>query len=449
VKRLLLGGGAGLVLMLTLAGCVVFQSEPTGAQQGVIGPVKITFTACASQSGGSPSGSCSNTGNSGDNASTDLSQLFVGFKVPAGTGGPDSFSSTSTGPSNSGPQLTFTQSASYTGELQRLDPAPSGMQWIGYVSQYVSYDNSTGEQNVTASPGFTLPTHSDGTPFAGPFSYRVVIGGRQYTGSSSTPNPDEPIDCGDSLTTSFFDSNADIVCVDDPSQATFDGSPDTASTRDAGVVHSPPVSVTAGETATMPFALGYDGAAASGASFTFSAGTSVPGTTPSPSSSGATPAGTGSTPVNVIVPVPAGTPAGTYNVTLTAQLPDGEIRSGTDVLVVNARPAATPTPPAPPTPPVVAPARKCLVPSVQGKTRTSATAAIKSAGCSIGLLIQRHSSVRRGRIIHQVPAAGTVLRLGGPIAVSESLGRLHHAAKHRSKPHTSRSVSSAPASPRG
>jgi hypothetical protein len=435
--------------MLALAGCVVFQSEPTGAQQDVIGPVKITFTACASQSGGTPPGSCSNTGNSGNNASTRPSQLFVGFKVPAGTGGPGSFSSTATGPSNSGPQLNFTQSASYTGELQRLDPAPSGMQWIGYVSQYVSYDSSTGEQNFTASPGFTLPTHSDGTPFAGPFSYRVVIGGRQYSGSSSTPDPNEPMDCGDSLTNSFFDSNADIVCVDDPNQATFDGPPDSAPTRDAGVAHSAPVTVTAGETATMPFALGYDGAAASGASFSFSAGTTVPGTTPSPSSSGVTPAGTGSTPVNVFVPVPAGTPAGTYNVTLTARLPDGEIRSGTDELVVNARPASTPTPPTPPPPPVVAPAKKCLVPSVQGKTLTSATAAIRSAGCSIGLLIQRHSSVRRGRIIHQVPAAGTGLRFGGPIAVSESLGRLHHAAKHGSKSLTSRTLGSAPASTRG
>lgn len=92
-----------------LSGCAVFDGTPTAAQQKTIGKVAITFKVCVSQR--YAAGSCRDQGNSGNRASYRPSQLWIGFRVPSGTTAPTSFTSTSTGPANSGTQLTFTSSS--------------------------------------------------------------------------------------------------------------------------------------------------------------------------------------------------------------------------------------------------------------------------------------------------------------------------------------------------
>lgn len=330
---------------LALSGCAVFSGTPTASQQKTIGNVAITFTVCASQtSTAAPSGSCSNTGNSHQTAYTDQAQLWLGFRVPAGTVAPASFSSTSTGPSNTGPQTTFTSSSAYAGELQRLQPAPSGEEWVGYVSQYVDYNSATGEQNFTATADFGLPQAKNGTPFAGPFTYQLVVGGREYhdgTAAPTTPPTTEPIDCNQSATGSYSTINGngqgsgfDWICVDDQSPSVL-GTDATLATRDAGIVPGKMVRVTAGKKAQAHFNFEYSGSAP-GATFTLSGRTTVRRTKATPSPKSVTPSGTGTTPVSVTVPVPAGTRAGTYTVKLTATLADGESRSGIVKLVVKA-----------------------------------------------------------------------------------------------------------------
>src|SRR5664280_1925988 len=154
-----------LASALVLSGCATFASPPTADQNQVIGPVRISFTVCAS---GGADGACMDWwGNSGQPVSSGAKQVFLGFRVPSGANAPLSFSSTATGPSDSGPQLQFTKSSAYTSELQRLDPAPVGKEWFGYTSQYVAYNSGSGEQNFSADVDFGLPERADGSPSLG------------------------------------------------------------------------------------------------------------------------------------------------------------------------------------------------------------------------------------------------------------------------------------------
>jgi hypothetical protein len=334
-----LGIGSALAASaVALSGCVVFQSDPTAKQKGVIGPVVVTVKVCASQMGNSspPPGSCTNSnGNSNHAASTDPSQLFLGFRVPKGSGAPPSFKAT-TGPTTGGPQLHFTASAPYTDELKRLDKAPAGQEWIGYTSEYFSYDSTTGQQSFATKVKFGLPRKANGAPFKGPFTYLTVVGGRQYAGSQIKPSPDEPIDCEDSLTTGFGGPGTDFdwVCIDDPSPSAISIAA-ALLTRDAGIVPGKPVSVAPGKAASARFKFEYAGSATPSAKFTFGATTTVKGASAAPNIKTLTPTSNSTTPVAVSVKVPSAAHTGNYVVKLIAKLADGESRTGTVTLTVH------------------------------------------------------------------------------------------------------------------
>lgn len=327
---------------LLLSGCATFASPPTASQNQVIGSVRISLTVCASQPGALPDGACADQGNSasspftGGYASSGTSQLFLGFRVPSGAGAPQSFSSSAAGGGST--ELQFTKSAGYTSELQRLDPAPAGKQWVGYTSQYVDYDASSGDQRFSANVDFALPEHADGSPFAGPFTYQAVVGGRQYG-----DDPAQPIDCQDSLTGGWGGPGMATqgICVDDPAPEDLD-TDSSLDTRDAGIMPGSAVSVVAGNTASVPFTFAYAGTEAPAASFAFEAKTTVSGAAATPSVATLAPTADSSRPVGVSVSVPESTAPGNYSVTLTARLSNGESRSGTAVLVVSASPDDSP-----------------------------------------------------------------------------------------------------------
>ena len=395
---------------VSLGGCVVFQSPPTATQQGIIGAVQVSLTVCATPGATLPAGACAGPGNagSGEPAVSDPSQLFVGFRVPSGTGVPQTFTSTSTGPDNTGPQLTFTVNSEYAGELQRLDRAPSGEEWIGYTSQYVTYNNASGEQNFTASVDFGLPTNANGSPYAGPFTWQAVVGGRQLAGGG-TPAAGEPIDCGNSLTTGWRLENQtstewNLICVDDPPQTTLN-TDNSLTVRNAGITPFTSVSAPAGTTATVPFTFGYAGKPTAAASFTLSSATALAGATATPSPATITPSGTGTgtTPVTVLVPIPLRATLGSYSVTLTAKLGDGESRTGTASLTV-------------------LPPPKCRVPNLIGKKITAARTLLAADFCRLGIIRTTHAAKRKGTIIAQAPKRGTTLAGGSAVVVTESLG---------------------------
>lgn len=213
--------------------------------------------------------------------------------------------------------------------------------WVGYASQYVNYNNSSGEQNFTATADFGLPKSKTGKPFAGPFTYLLTVGGRSYAKGStgpSLPPGTEPIDCQTSLTTGYsaFDSaptgSSEWICADDSYPSSLNTNA-TLPTRDAGIVAGKKTTARPGAKATVPFKFEYVGSAP-GTTFKFKAGTNLHGAKLTVSPGKVTPAGTSSTKIKVKVAVPAHAKAGTYKVKLTAKLPDGESRKGTGALRV-------------------------------------------------------------------------------------------------------------------
>jgi PASTA domain len=420
-------GVVAVAAAIAISGCAEFDPShpPSATQTQTLGSVAVTVNVCATLDNQSPqpAGSCTqNNANANEAAQSGPTQLFLGFRVPAGTGAPPTFASSSTGPTDSGPQLQFTQNPQYAGELQRLEPAPANEEWVGYTSQYVSYNSASGDQNFTATVDFGLPTNANGSPFAGPFTWQAVVGGREFVANGVTPDQDAPVDCESSLTTGLGGpTGAEWICVDDAYPATL-GSDNTLATRDAGIVPGSPTSAVAGTVASAPFTLAYAGGALPAATFALGAVTTVPGASATPSQATLAPATNSSTPVDVSVPVPATTAPGTYDVTLTGVLPDGEQRTGTAQLTVTAPPAVPAQPANPASVTASTPPTRCKVPRLAGKTISKATTLLRNANCRLGKVGTRHAQARQGTIIEQSVAAGHLLTVGTKVNVTASLG---------------------------
>src|SRR5919204_3528948 len=155
------------VPLLVAAAIVVAGCEPltldsqTAQQQDLIGPVQIS----------TPMETC-NSGPPGVNDTCGVLtsfQLLVGYRLPAGTSAPESVPSSGSGDTTT---TTFHKSASYTSELQRLVPAPSGEEWVGYISDQFDLPalSGNGPDKVTLAPSFGMSP----SLFGSPFTYRTV-----------------------------------------------------------------------------------------------------------------------------------------------------------------------------------------------------------------------------------------------------------------------------------
>ena len=325
-----------LAASLTLSGCVVIKSQSSSQLDG-IGSVQITTTVCASDAAPSTHPGCGDAdveggdgnGNSNQDAASDgarKTQGFIGYRVPAGSSGPDSFTSVAGGP------LTFRRSSSYSSELQRLRPAPAGSQWIGYVSDPVDYDDpapGAPATETTVAPRFSLPPGSGGAPFQGPFRYRTVVGGRLV----DSGNVGDPVSCGSDLFTTSATATEERICIDSPAPAAVDSSLEQT-TRDLAVQGGVPVTAAAGSTAVPGFVARFAGPA--GPAFALSASSTVPGSQATLGSTSLSPSSDSTNVIGVAVPIPASTPPGPYEVRLTAS--GGQARSGSVPLTVTAPP---------------------------------------------------------------------------------------------------------------
>jgi hypothetical protein len=70
-----------------------------------------------------------------------------------------------------------------------------------------------------------------------------------------------------------------------------------------------------------------------------------------------------------------------------------------------------------------APAAACVVPSLRGRTLTSAREALAAAGCRLGTVTRTHSKVKRGRIVRSTKKANRVLAAKARVNVVVSRGR--------------------------
>jgi hypothetical protein len=318
-----------LVLLLTaaaaavaLSGCVVI-SNTSAVQGGSLGPVTLTVTACAD---GSPG--CSGTSNSGSlyelvgSESVDV-QVLLGVRLPDGAVPPDNLVASLGG----GGSLSFARSTSYEAELEALEPAPAGERWWGWLSSKGTY-SQTSKQSFTASMNVTLPRPADGGPFPSPMHWRPVVGGRIAEG---TLPPGRAVKCGvdnDDLYTGYNeqDPTISVHCVDNPTPEVTRGFL-TASITDFGILGGA-VQASPGTTLTAAFLAKRSGPADPPTVFSLAAQTAVPGGTVSIDRSSISLSGDAAQPVVATIGVPAGTPPGSYPVTLTGTAPGKPQRSG-------------------------------------------------------------------------------------------------------------------------
>ena len=319
---------AAAACAVALSGCVVIVNE-SSSQPAVIGKLVLHTDACYSDDYSAyagPNFGCPN-GNAGNPIGLSSFQVLMAYRVPNFASLPATLTPCSCSP------LTLTQNASYTAELTAKAPPPAGEKWVGYVSNSISSGPFGG---FSLDVPVDLARGADGAPFQGPFRYRTVTGYRDTTPASA------PVDCGPDVT-QVNGGNPGTICVDSPSAAQLPTDKAVA-TRDLGVLYAPaPGSNQAAQgtsTAAVPFALKFAGTAAPGAVFKLAATTTIPGARAVPSFSDyATPTDS-TTPIGVGLAVPAAAPVGTYALTLTASLANGETRTQTvPVNVVSGAPA--------------------------------------------------------------------------------------------------------------
>ena len=316
---------------LVLGGCVAIKSI-TVSQSSPGAPVHFTIVLCANDvEAPVDHPGCeiqTNAGETSDDA--DEIQLLLAVQVPAGTTGPQTIDGTEPEP---GKPITFTRSPSYESELTKLEPPPSGRQWLGWLSNV--YNHTTGPdttpaRETTLEIDLRLPAGPGGGPFPGTFDYRWVVGGRA---SGEDPFvPERPVECGEFLYTGgeIFGSH---ICIDHPDQTLVQGAPDVFSHKDFGVTAGA-AAANPGATANVPFELSTSGPIGAGPTATLAAGTTLPGVTPAPDpasvplTSALTRAG------SVPVAIPAGAEPGAYEVTVTATA-GGVTRRATGQLTVN------------------------------------------------------------------------------------------------------------------
>jgi len=303
LTRLAIALGMALAV-LGLAGCV--RIVGVTASQHPLDDVAVTVVVCAVDDAGCPRGALALR------ASTGIGQALLGFRIPAASEPPASFSS-----SDPAGVVAFSQDPGFTAELERLAPAGPGRRWVGYLSNPLSYTANGGPQRFTATARFTLLQGPDGAPFPRPFHYRVVAGSRISQGNLS---PARPVVCGSALDAASADNST--VCANSPPAGEI-GADLAVQTRDAGVLAGAAQSSAApGALAALPFTIAYSGAGGVAAPrLSLSASTTLPGATVTATPNVVIPPADGSVRALVTVEVPGGAPPGRYEVRLTATAP--------------------------------------------------------------------------------------------------------------------------------
>ena len=331
-----------VALVIGLTGCLSIKSQGL-SQPRVPGVVTIGGVVCGSDYNADTANSncapgniaeqdnrahrgCDADGGPDDSGCPGLTgdgQLLVGFRVPIGSDGPQTFITDEH-------DLHFDKSPTYTAQLQASFPAPPGEHWVGYLSDVRTFKSGTAAANPTGiHPEFTLPGQADGGPFPGPFHWRWVVGFRKVAKSQAG----DPVACSDLAT----------FCVDSPPQEQVANDLPAESVSDFGVFRGGAVTVGQGALATVAFPVRYlDGKALGAQNLSLTASTTVPGTSATPTIA-TLHAAPNSTPiVTVRVPVPVATPLGSYSVKLSAaEGAPAVIRSNTATLVVADRLAPT------------------------------------------------------------------------------------------------------------
>ena len=257
-------------------------------------------------------------------------QALLGVRLPDGAVPPDNLLASLGG----GGSLAFARSTSYEAELEALEPAPAGERWWGWLSSKGTYSKA-GKQSFTATIEVSLPGTTDGGPFPDPMHWRPVVGGR-FVEASQLPAT-RPVKCGvdnDDLYNGYneVDPTVSVHCIDSPTPEGTRGFL-TASITDFGILGGA-VQASPGTTLTAAFLAKRSGPADPPTVFSLAAQTAVPGGTVSIDRSSVALSGDATQPVVATIGVPAGTPPGSYPVTLTGTATGKPQRSGTVTVTI-------------------------------------------------------------------------------------------------------------------
>jgi hypothetical protein len=313
VGRLVGYGVLVSVLAGVLSGCVAIKEQE--ALQRAPGVVALRLKICVNDKDQTKYDQCIPPTNTAENDNgqdiilnpplNGSAQLMVGFRVPDGTTAPASFQ-------NSDGRLSFAASPGYVNALTAEYVPIAGFHWVGYLSTGVQLDGSNAANFlINISPEFGL-NGVGGAPFTGPFRWRAVIGSRLINDSQPGSSPiDCPLGsqgCFDSPTLSSTTARVSLLHL-----AT------TLTVSDFSVRPPDATAVVPGEVATLTYKLTSQDARNFGApTLTLKASTTLPGGQPQLGPTTIAIPRNGDTTALVSLPVPPGTPIGTYDVVLTA-----------------------------------------------------------------------------------------------------------------------------------
>lgn len=321
---------ASALLVLVFSGCVGI-SQTNSSQPASMGPVTLSVNACAN---GAPG--CSADANTGSvyegvdigNSSVE-GQLLYAVRLPEGPTPPNQLTAALAG----GGTLQFSRSPSYEAQLQALEPAPAGERWWGWLSAAFTYSESS-KQAFSIAYTVNPPTLAEG-PYPSPMRWRPVVGSRGVEAGLSALRP---VVCGKTTEDLYDGYNetgsavATVACIDSPDEAGargFLGAP----IIDFGITGTA-VQAAPGSTVTATFLARRSGDPEPATSFSLAASTGVPGGSVAIDRNSVGLAGDSTNPVLATVTVPAGTPPGSYPVTLTATAPGKPTRTGTATVTV-------------------------------------------------------------------------------------------------------------------
>jgi hypothetical protein len=313
VIRRVLTGALLCACAVAISACGVrFDGAPSATQRDVIGDVVITTKLCST-----PEGSCGPIGGDGGKI-----QSLIAYRVPAGAKAPALSADNS---------VAYHRDDDLAEQYEAADHA-DGMHWFAFVSDVVTIP---GDQTVreTIDAAFALPA---GAPYRGPFAYKTVTGFRQVP---SDVLAGDPVVCAGQQNTRGIEESPGAPaasCDEDDASGSVD-TRDLALSAPAASRAFVRASIQQGSGGDVPFTATFAGPSSTDADFAMSA--SVPGlgaATVSPSR--LVPEANSTTPLTVHVDVPAGATPGTYPVTLTARLANGQTRTATGTLTVTAGP---------------------------------------------------------------------------------------------------------------
>jgi hypothetical protein len=326
-----------------LGGCVVITGPVVAPQQDVVGKLRLTFNVCAS---GFDNGDdvdpeeedhpgCFDDGNANLNAFSSSDQLLLGIRAPVGTGAPATIVANPAPTPPASGAVVLRRSASYEAALAASLPPAAGLRWIGYMSDPYDFDDGGDDvpaQSAQVAVDLALPATADGGPFVGPLAVRPVVGARIASGTFPAGRP---VQCGPSA---FVRNDDDAtICVDSPTSG-LAGTSINFPTRDFGVVGGK-ATASPGQTVTLPFGVRGAGALPAGLTATLAAATTLPGVSVAPSQASAPLSNGSNTRVTVPVAIPKNAGPGTFDITLTGRLANGQTRTGVAKLTVRDRQA--------------------------------------------------------------------------------------------------------------